>query len=95
MGPGSDRIGIFFLINASNLEITPLQLTPSNISCLNIIMEDLNSKCFGFWFGLMLNILVNNFSVMLGQSHRFQGITINFLGNSNCLDSFSFMQIIC
>ena len=22
------------------------------------------------WFGLMLNIPVNNFSVMLGQSHR-------------------------
>ena len=23
-----------------------------------------------FWFGLMLNVPVNNFSVMLGRSHR-------------------------
>ena len=32
------------------------------------------------WFGLMLNVPVNNFSVMLGQSHRFLGITSSFLG---------------
>ena len=32
------------------------------------------------WFVLMLNILVNNFSVMLGQSHRFVGITSTFGG---------------
>ena len=32
------------------------------------------------WFGLMLNILFNNFSVMLGQSHRFLGITSTFGG---------------
>ena len=32
------------------------------------------------WFGLMLNIPVNNFSVMLGQSHRFLGITSSFGG---------------
>ena len=31
-----------------------------------------------FWFGLMLNIPVNNFSVMLGWSHRFLGITSTF-----------------
>ena len=30
-----------------------------------------------FWcfFGLMLNVPINNFSVMLGRSHRFLGIT--------------------
>ena len=32
------------------------------------------------WFGLMLNIPVNNFSVMLGRSHRFLGITSTFGG---------------
>ena len=26
------------------------------------------------WFGFLLNVLVNNFSVMLGQSHGFLGI---------------------
>ena len=31
-------------------------------------------------FGLMLNVPVNNFSVMLGRSHRFLGITSTFLG---------------
>ena len=30
------------------------------------------------WFGLMLNVPVNNFSVMLGRSHRFLGITSAF-----------------
>ena len=30
------------------------------------------------WFGLMLNDPVNNFSVMLGRSHRFLGITSIF-----------------
>ena len=29
-------------------------------------------------FGLMLNVPVNNFSVMLGRSHRFLGITSAF-----------------
>ena len=33
-----------------------------------------------FWFGLMLNVQVNNFSVMLGQSHHFLGITSTFGG---------------
>ena len=33
-----------------------------------------------FWFGLMLNIPVNNFSVMLGRSHRFLNITSTFWG---------------
>ena len=28
----------------------------------------------GFWFGLRLNVPVNNFSVMLGRSHHFLGI---------------------
>ena len=31
-------------------------------------------------FGLMLNGLVNNFSVMLGRRHRFLGITSTFGG---------------
>ena len=31
-------------------------------------------------FGLMLNVPVNNFSVMLGRSHRFLGITSTFWG---------------
>ena len=33
---------------------------------------------------LRLNITVNNFSVMSGQSHRFLGITSNFWG-SKCV----------
>ena len=33
-----------------------------------------------FWFGLMLNVPVNNFTVMLGWSHRFLGITSTFGG---------------
>ena len=38
------------------------------------------------WFVcLMLNIPVNNFSVMLGQSHRFLGITSTFLGGKYVL----------
>ena len=32
------------------------------------------------WFGLMLNIPVNNYSVMLGKSHHFLGITSIFGG---------------
>ena len=39
-----------------------------------------SSKRIWFWFGLMLNVLVNNFSVMLGRSHRFLGITSTFGG---------------
>ena len=31
-----------------------------------------------FWFGLMLNVPVNNFSVMLGRSHRFLDINSTF-----------------
>ena len=32
------------------------------------------------WFGLMLKVLVNNFSVMLGWSHRFLCIASTFGG---------------
>ena len=32
------------------------------------------------WFGLVLNFPVNNFSVMLGRSHCFLGITSTFGG---------------
>ena len=35
--------------------------------------------CLFFLFGLMLNVTVNNFSVMLGRSHRFLGITSTFV----------------
>ena len=38
-------------------------------------------RVFGLvWFGLMLNVPVNNFSVMLGRSHCFLGITSTFGG---------------
>ena len=30
------------------------------------------------WFGLMLYVTVNNFSVMFGRSHRFLGTTSTF-----------------
>ena len=33
----------------------------------------------GVWFSLMLNVPVNNFSVTLGRSHRFLGITVPVL----------------
>ena len=35
---------------------------------------------FWFWFGLMLNVPVNNFSVMFGRSNRFLCITCTFGG---------------
>ena len=33
----------------------------------------------------MLNVLVNNFSIMLGRSHRFLGITSTFWGSKCAL----------
>ena len=47
------------------------------VNCITKILE--NSL---LWFGLvlMLNVSVNNFSVMLGRSHRFLGITSTFGG---------------
>ena len=42
------------------------------------LSEPLLVTCF--WFGLMLNVPVNNFSVMLGRSQRFLGITSTFWG---------------
>ena len=43
---------------------------------INVRLIDLFDISLGwFWFGLMLNVPVNNFSVMLGLSHRFLGIT--------------------
>ena len=37
------------------------------------------SQFFGYFgFGLILNVPVNNYSVMLGRSHRFLGITSTF-----------------
>ena len=42
---------------------------------INVRLIDLLNVSLGwFWFGLMLNVPVNNFSVMLGQSHHFLGI---------------------
>ena len=35
---------------------------------------------FYFFLGLMLNVPVNNYSVMLGWNHRFLGITSTFGG---------------
>ena len=35
-------------------------------------------KMIGWLVDLILNVLVNNFSVMLGRSHRFLGITSTF-----------------
>ena len=63
-----------------------------------------NSKQFGFlkmtftsrnlqtdvWFVcLVLNVPVNNFSFMLGRSHRFLGITSTFLGGKYVLPNLS------
>ena len=53
------------------------------ISTKNISIHVYCSK--EFFFGLMLNVPVHKFSVMLGQSHRFLGITSTFLGvNMSC-----------
>ena len=41
---------------------------------------DRGFQAFVFWVGLMLNVPVNNFSVMLGRSHRFLGISSTFGG---------------
>ena len=40
----------------------------------------------GWLVDLILNVPVNIFSVMLGQSHRFLGITSTFLGSQNNVD---------
>ena len=43
------------------------------------------AQLISFWFGLMLNVAVNNFSVILRRSHRFLGVTSTFLGvNMSC-----------
>ena len=42
----------------------------------SVLLNDL----FLVWFGLMINVTVNNFSVMLGRSHRFLGITSTLRG---------------
>ena len=47
-----------------------------------LVAEREEGPKFLVWFGLMLNVPVNNFSVMLGRSHRFLGITITFLGKN-------------
>ena len=56
--------------------------TKAQISCA--VTEQLISALLYspvcFWFGLMLNVPVNNFSVMLGRSHRFLGITSTIWG---------------
>ena len=56
--------------------------TKAQISCA--VTEQLISALLYspvcFWFGLMLNVPVNYFSVMLGRSHRFLGITSTIWG---------------
>ena len=49
---------------------------------INLLMSGSCSvhECLYVLFVLMLNIPVNNFSVMPGQSHRFLGITSTFQG---------------
>ena len=37
-------------------------------------------KSIHIWFGLMLNVPVNNFSVMLGWGHHFLGIASTLVG---------------
>ena len=37
-----------------------------------------NTKLFRFFVSFLLNVTVNNFSVMSGRSHRFLGITSTF-----------------
>ena len=46
--------------------------------CIVFIVLFFNMCCFVCLFGLMLNVPVNNFSAMLGRSHRFLGITSTF-----------------
>ena len=60
--------------------------TQSSISCQQSVyaiptafcVGSTRSKEVGFWFGLVFNVPVNNFSVMLGRSHRFLSITSTF-----------------
>ena len=54
------------------------------LSCFTA--QALHAILNALWFGLLLNVLVNNFSVMLGRCHRFLGIiTSTFWGvNMSC-----------
>ena len=63
-------------------DISLLQWEQSAIKRLKCLL--LMIPFVSFWFGLMLNVPVNNFSVMLGQSHHFLGITSTF-GGKICL----------
>ena len=51
--------------------------------CLVSYALILVSKGTMFWFGLLLKVAVNNFSVMLGPSHRFLSITSTLGGGVN------------
>ena len=68
---------VFFSFFKNTLGVFWVQILPPSPSFfifLNIV-----------WFGLMLNVPVNNISVMLGRSHRFLGITRTFFGvNMSC-----------
>ena len=47
-------------------------------AALRLISMDELLCVLKIWFGLMLDVPVNNFSVKLGRSHRFLGITSTF-----------------
>ena len=51
--------------------------TPYAVKTNNVIRE-VHRRRHKFWFVLMFNVPVNNFSVLLGLSHRFLGITSTF-----------------
>ena len=62
------RLIVMFLLVQSKKKISAM--SRENLLSRSLIRKEL------VWFGLMLNILVNNFSVMLGLSHCFLGITV-------------------
>ena len=52
--------------------------TEHGVFILQLVFVVEQASLFYCLFGLRLYVLVNNFSVMLGRSHRFLGITSTF-----------------
>ena len=57
-----------------------LKFSDARKLCCNLPKIQTKKPNLRFWFALMLNVPVNNFSVMLGRSHRFLSTTSTFGG---------------
>ena len=59
--------------------------------CINVTYQSVCLYvCLLVWFGFLLNVPVNDFSVMLGRSHRFLGT----LGSLKCLAQGHYTAVV-